>query len=213
MIGVLPIGHGTTAGPEKAAFFWSVARDGFQRWRDGFAQWRDEVVALWPETEALVDQLRSPDDLTPAVYDDVRVRKPMAERYVVIGDAAHGTSPQLGQGANLALQDGWHLAKALGETSDLNASLRRYQRARHGQVDFYQLMSRYLTPFFQSDSRLTPWVRDQSFRHLYRLPYVRGEMLRTLAGLKTGLLTSRSLKQLPMAQIETIETRRIASAK
>lgn len=195
MIGVLPIGQGLAPGPEMAAFFWSVPRDGFTAWEAGFDVWRSRVVKLWPETEPLVVQFRSPDDLTQAVYDDVVLRTPIAERFVMIGDAAHGTSPQLGQGANLALQDGQHLAAALGVAEDLQEGLALYHKARRGQVGFYQWMSRMLTPFFQSDSRLAPALRDFGFQQLYHLPYVRGEMLRTLAGFKTGLLTSRRLDE------------------
>jgi len=42
---------------------------------------------------------------------------------VAIGDAAHATSPQLGQGANMALLDAWALALALSTASDLGAAL------------------------------------------------------------------------------------------
>ena len=44
-----------------------------------------------------------------------------------------------------------------------------------------------MTPFFQSDSRLLANVRDLAFHRMKIVPYLRREMLRTLAGLKTGL--------------------------
>jgi len=47
-----------------------------------------------------------------------------------------------------------------------------------------------MTPFFQSDSSVLAGVRDLVFHRMKVVPWLRREMLRTLAGLKTGLLTS-----------------------
>jgi hypothetical protein len=63
-------------------------------------------------------------------------------------------------------------------------------------VRFHQLASAAMTPFFQSDSPLLAGVRDVAFHRMKRLPWLRGQMLRTLAGLKTGLLTSAAAEQL-----------------
>jgi salicylate hydroxylase len=46
-----------------------------------------------------------------------------------------------------------------------------------------------LTPFFQSDSKVAAFVRDKSFGLLCKTPYVKTQMLRTLAGVKTGLFS------------------------
>ena len=194
MIGTMPIGETPNDDRLHATFFWSLPEDQVRNWHSAdFGAFRSDVLSLWPEIEPLVDQLSGTDDLTPALYDDVRLKSPIADRYVAIGDAAHGMSPQLGQGANLAIQDGEHLALALSE-GDVTAGLRAYVSRRHWQVAFYQAMSRWMTPFFQSDSRWAAKARDLSFRHLYRLPIMRGEMLRTLAGMKTSLISAKSAR-------------------
>ena len=54
---------------------------------------------------------------------------------------------------------------------------------------FYQLASWIMTPFFQSDSTALALARDLTFDRMKRLAYLRREMVRTLAGLKTGLFT------------------------
>ncbi len=61
-------------------------------------------------------------------------RHPVAHRWysgrqVLIGDAAHPTLPFLAQGANLALEDAWVLARCLSE-HPLEEALARYQDAR-----------------------------------------------------------------------------------
>jgi len=48
----------------------------------------------------------------------------------LLGDAAHPTLPFLAQGANMALEDAWVLARCLSEDSDRSAALDRYQTLR-----------------------------------------------------------------------------------
>jgi salicylate hydroxylase len=49
---------------------------------------------------------------------------------VLLGDAAHPTLPFLAQGANMALEDGWVLARALSEHDALLAAFEVYEAAR-----------------------------------------------------------------------------------
>ena len=55
-------------------------------------------------------------------------------RLVLLGDAAHPTLPFLAQGANLAIEDGWVLARALSRQSELEAALQHYTSARAPRV-------------------------------------------------------------------------------
>ncbi|RKF15112.1 monooxygenase [Roseovarius spongiae] len=48
----------------------------------------------------------------------------------LLGDAAHPTLPFMAQGANLALEDAWVLAAALGKAPDMAAALETYQSRR-----------------------------------------------------------------------------------
>lgn len=56
------------------------------------------------------------------------------ERLVLLGDAAHPTLPFLAQGANLAVEDGWVLARALEAETDLDAGLDLYAETRGPRV-------------------------------------------------------------------------------
>ena len=51
-------------------------------------------------------------------------------RAVLIGDAAHPTTPNLGQGANMAIDDAIVLARSLRAESTVSVALERYQRER-----------------------------------------------------------------------------------
>ncbi|KAI0810119.1 putative monooxygenase [Xylaria sp. FL0064] len=47
---------------------------------------------------------------------------------IFIGDANHAVSPFAGNGANLALKDGWDLAEQLCQSDNLNAAVRAYDK-------------------------------------------------------------------------------------
>jgi hypothetical protein len=53
-------------------------------------------------------------------------------------------------------------------------------------VRFFQLASRALTPFYQSDSRLIPWLRDGLVATVAKVP----PMPSLLAGLVSGTIVS-----------------------
>lgn len=118
---------------------------------------------------------------------------PAARDVVFLGDAAHATSPQLGQGCNLALCDAQALSLALAAADSLPSALAAYSRARRRQLAFYQLATRWLTPFFQSDSRLAGQLRDVAMPLALRVPWLRRQMVLTMCGVKRGLLSSLPL--------------------
>lgn len=195
MMGVLPVGRldAEPAGARNVTVFWSLPTES---WRGGedfarrFAAWREEAARFWPEAAPLLRAVAGPQDVTFARYRDVGMRPWNDGRVVFVGDAAHGTSPQLGQGANLALLDAAALAAALEEAKpgDVPAALAAFHAARVRQVDFYRRVSRWLTPFYQSDSRALGALRDAVFGPLCRTPGVRGFMLSTMAGVRRGWL-------------------------
>jgi 2-polyprenyl-6-methoxyphenol hydroxylase-like FAD-dependent oxidoreductase len=103
-------------------------------------------------------------------------------RVVAIADAAHATTPHLGQGANLALLDAEALADALELDAPLPARLEAYARSRRWQTRRYALLSRGLSPFFQSDLSCLAPARDLALPVMTAVPPLRSFMERVLAG-------------------------------
>ena len=187
MTGMMAIGRDPQTGMEACTFFWSLPPGGYDAWRkNGLQAWQDKVSRYWPELTPFINQFTSLDQLNYAHYGDIIMKRPYQDRLVHIGDAAHHSSPQLGQGANLALMDAFTLSQMLSRHQDIDIALHAYGQLRRRPVRFYQQASRWLTPFFQSDSKSAGWLRDNSFCVLGKMPVISTEMLRILAGIKTG---------------------------
>jgi 2-polyprenyl-6-methoxyphenol hydroxylase-like FAD-dependent oxidoreductase len=190
MIGLLPTGLGPGEGPasDKVSLFYSLRADRVDAWRAaGLGAWKRQVEADAPQTGPVLAQIRSVDQVLFARYHDVTMYPWHTDRVVYLGDAAHAMSPQLGQGANLALWDAMVLADALALHESLPEALDAYSRARRPHLGFYQLATRWLTPFFQSDMRPLGWLRDLAFPVAMRLPFARRLMVRSMCGIAQGL--------------------------
>jgi 2-polyprenyl-6-methoxyphenol hydroxylase-like FAD-dependent oxidoreductase len=171
MVGVLPIGRPEPGAKDMAAFFWSLKpADVEQVMARGLNAWKARVVSVWPECEAFTSQIDSFEQLSLARYAHHTMVLPAGRRLAVIGDAAHSTSPQLGQGANMALLDAAALSHALARTSGIDDALATYASARRWHVRVFQALSLTLTPFYQSDSAALPFVRDRMVAVLARIP-------------------------------------------
>jgi 2-polyprenyl-6-methoxyphenol hydroxylase-like FAD-dependent oxidoreductase len=162
MAGVLPIGRVAGRSADQTSFFWSLRGDRLAAWRAaGLDSWKEEVRAVWPAVEALLAQIDHPDRLTFARYVHRMLARPAGNGIVHIGDAWRSSSPQLGQGANMALLDAVALAKALREAPAPADALARFVRLRQRHAKLYQAMSALVTPVYQSDSRVLPFLRDR----------------------------------------------------
>ncbi len=161
MVGVLPIGKRVAGGDAQVSYFWSLRRDDYAAWRARpLDAWKSEALALWPETAPFLERLTRHDDFVFAAYAHRTLRQPVSGALVHVGDAWHSASPQLGQGANMALLDAYALSLALRAQDDLATALAEYARVRRWHVRLYQLASWALTPAYQSDGALFAWARD-----------------------------------------------------
>lgn len=183
MVGVLPIGRLPGGSEPLAAVFWSLGPGDYER----FAQapldtWKAQASALWPEVAPFLSQIQSHQDMTHAVYAHGTLRRPIGQGIAHIGDAAHRASPQLGQGANMALLDAAALAAALDRNHHLPDALLHYAKLRRGHVALYQAMSAAFTPLYQSGSRVLPWLRDHVLMPVSQTPPVPRLLSRLVCG-------------------------------
>ncbi len=203
MLGVMPTGMAPGIAPGMApssaghhepvvSLFWSLPASDFAAFqRAGLAGWQAQVRALSPGAHALhalVEGVQHLEQLTFARYHDVWMPSYHTTNTVVIGDAAHATSPQLGQGTNLALMDAVALAQAVQTASSVAQALAQYTAVRRQHLHFYGQASRFLTPWFQGNGTALPWLRDHFLRLGSRMPFGHGLNLQTLVGVRRGWL-------------------------
>jgi 2-polyprenyl-6-methoxyphenol hydroxylase-like FAD-dependent oxidoreductase len=203
MLGFLPTGMAPGRDVPLISLFWSMRADRVDAWRAaGLAKWRDTILRLEPRAEAILDRIDDPKQVVFTRYRDVAMYPWHAERIVFLGDAAHAMSPQLGQGANLALVDAVALADAIAAHDEIAKALGAYSAARRRHLAYYQFMTRVLTPLFQSDSRILAFFRDLIFPSSHWFRFLRYRMVRTMVGIDRGLLRkpfpiNEILRQLP----------------
>tara|TARA_R110002111_G_C6008015_1_gene374383 strand:- start:31058 stop:32230 length:1173 start_codon:yes stop_codon:yes gene_type:complete len=186
LTGLLPIGN------SKCSFFWGLTASQFENYqRQGIEVWKRDVLELCPLSEELVSRINSFEELTFATYRSVSMKSWWADRILFLGDAAHPTSPHLGQGANLALEDVWTFSECLKQETDFYSACLRYETLRKNKIRYYQQMTRWLTPFFQSDGAIKGWGRDIFLPVMSQIPLLRKQMLKTLCGFKTGWTKSQ----------------------
>ena len=101
-------------------------------------RWRARLMDLFEGDTGPMREIidATPDILQPwNTYDFPSVPKWSGERMVIVGDAAHATSPSSGQGASMAIEDAVVLGKCLRDLPDTAAAFAAFERLRRGRVE------------------------------------------------------------------------------
>jgi len=183
LCGLVPMGDDLTT------LYWGIPKREYAEVRArGIDALKDEIVRFCPQAATCTEHLFDFDQLLFTTYQ----HNWMARRYdgnsIFIGDATHAMSPHLGQGVNLALVDAWVLAKCLAEAPTPFAAFRLFDLRQRAYQRYYSAVTFFLSPFFQSDWPILGWGRDRFLPLLPKIPFVRRQMLMTVAGLKGGFL-------------------------
>jgi len=117
-----------------------------------FKRWHQPIEALIQAADSNI--------LRNDIYD----RNPLpvwgSGRATLLGDAAHPMTPDLGQGACLAIEDALELAEFLASASDIAAGLRSYEASRIPRTTSIVLASRRMGRLGQLSSPLLCRLRD-----------------------------------------------------
>ena len=116
-----------------------------------FADWHDPIPRLF-------------DNSTPIFKTSLGDRDPITQWFkegaVLMGDAAHPTTPNLGQGACMAIEGAFLLAKAIDNKESSNLAFKAYQKAHYKRTRKVTLESRQLGMVGQWDNPLLVKIRD-----------------------------------------------------
>jgi 2-polyprenyl-6-methoxyphenol hydroxylase-like FAD-dependent oxidoreductase len=102
------------------------------------------------------------------IWNDIADLNPLKHfvygRIVLLGDAAHATTPNMGQGACQAIEDAVVLAQCLKQYTDLAKALNRYEKRRKARTATVIKLSRRLGEVAQWRNPLLGKIRNTLFR-------------------------------------------------
>jgi FAD-dependent urate hydroxylase len=104
-----------------------AADEGKSRLLRKFAGWHPPVVSLIEDTPA--DLILQND-----IYDFAPLPRWTLDRITMLGDAAHATTPNMGQGACMAMESAYSLARSLNKEQDYSQAFARYEKERHART-------------------------------------------------------------------------------
>lgn len=180
-VSVWPVGRDFSGGPHRCSIAINISRDEAKAFRDR-GSWRRLVARHCPALRPLIKDSVENSSLHIFTYRDVELRQSCVGRVALIGDAAHSMSPQLGTGAQLAMEDAAMLASVIAEHENVCDALGAYMEVRTPQLHRYHRASRWLTPLFQSDNRTMAFLRDHLFVAAMKLPPMKRVAYALLSG-------------------------------
>lgn len=128
--GIGPIGLGRTG-------WWATVND-------NHAGDLSKLFAGWyPPVLELIETTPPSSILKTGAFDRLPVRNWGDGRMTMIGDAIHPTTPNLGQGGCLAMEDAVVLARCFEKYGANEEALRRYERCRYKRTTMVSRYSRY----------------------------------------------------------------------
>jgi 2-polyprenyl-6-methoxyphenol hydroxylase-like FAD-dependent oxidoreductase len=110
--------------------------------------------------EHLIESTRAEEILHNDIYDLAPHRQWGRGRVILLGDAVHPTTPNMGQGACMAIESSLVLARCLAQEHDLNSSLRRYAAKRQPRTAWITNQSWNIGRIGQIENPLACRMRD-----------------------------------------------------
>jgi 2-polyprenyl-6-methoxyphenol hydroxylase-like FAD-dependent oxidoreductase len=169
------LGHGQRIGlvpiSEKRLYVWTTFNsprdrppvlDGVGRFRELFAQFTDERV------RRALSQIRSPDEIISTKIEELRLAQWVQGRAVLLGDAVHAMTPNIGQGAGMAMEDAAVLADELATADRLEQALENYVKRRKPRVETVMRVSRQAGDDGQRSNPFACWFRNRRIRRAGR---------------------------------------------
>ena len=132
--------------------------------RDPAGRTKEDVARVfrrWPQPIEAVIQA-TPEDaiLRNDIYDLVPLPPIVQGRVALLGDAAHATTPNLGQGACQAIEDSVVIAACLKTAERVEPGLLEYEGRRLPRVTQVYRRSRNIGVVAQLQNRAACWLRN-----------------------------------------------------
>ncbi|MCP3470358.1 FAD-dependent monooxygenase [Bradyrhizobium sp. CCGUVB1N3] len=131
-----------------------------QHLRDFHRGWHDPIPAIIEAAENIV---------VTDTLDVATLPTWSRKRSLLIGDAAHATSPHAGQGASLALEDALRLGRLMAEGQELSATFQNFEAERRPRAEKIVAIARRNGNSKREFSATGAFIRDQMLKWLLPL--------------------------------------------
>lgn len=131
---------------------------------EAMAQIARRSLNMHPNVARLLDATEPENVLQTDILDMPALPAWHRGRVVLLGDAAHATTPNLGQGACQAIEDGYVLAQQLATSADLPQACVAYTRIRKPKADWVVRTARRLGGIVHVRNPLLRGLRNAALR-------------------------------------------------
>jgi 2-polyprenyl-6-methoxyphenol hydroxylase-like FAD-dependent oxidoreductase len=136
VFGLVPMGAGRTYG------FAYVIQPRFHDPLEGrLGRLRKRFATFGGRVQEYLALLERDDQVICSAMEWMEFEKWYTGRVVLVGDAAHASSPMMGQGGNMAMEDACVLAEELREAATVASALHSYVSRRKARVEWVQHQS------------------------------------------------------------------------
>jgi 2-polyprenyl-6-methoxyphenol hydroxylase-like FAD-dependent oxidoreductase len=164
--GIMPIGQGRIC--------WYATRNGPPAQPDAPEGRKAEVLEMFRHWHgpipALIEATAPGDILKNDACDRPGLWRWGRGAVTLLGDSAHPMTPNVGQGACMAIEDAAWLAKVLPGATDIGAAFRAYERHREGRTAFVARQARRIGMIGQWKNPLMVGGRNLIARLVLALP-------------------------------------------
>ena len=145
----------------EAAAFRAVSQEQIKRHLQDFhAGWHDPIPQILDAAENIV---------VTDTLDVATLPTWSRGRALLIGDAAHATSPHAGQGASLALEDAMRLSRLMQDGQELALTFQTFEIERRARAEKIVALARRNGNNKREFSATGAWIRDHTMKILLPL--------------------------------------------
>ncbi|QEC78703.1 FAD-dependent oxidoreductase [Mucilaginibacter ginsenosidivorax] len=102
------------------------------------------------------------------VYDIPKLEKWSTSKICLLGDAAHATSPHVGQGASMAMEDTVAVLKCMAQNRDIEKAFKEFQAIRQQRVERIIKESRKAGDSKSKPNPVATWFRDVFLKYFIK---------------------------------------------
>ena len=121
---------------------------------------RQRFLGWHAPIEHLMDITAADNIVETGIYDIEPLERWSKGRITLLGDAAHASTPDMGQGGCMAIEDAVVLARSLSQEQDLTSALIRYEAERKPRTTWIMNQSRRIGRITQLNNPLLCTFRD-----------------------------------------------------